>query len=247
MHRVCGSNSDVHYHRLCSLLAEKVNCIVVSVDYRLAPENKFPAALEDCFDVMRWISNKPSESYFKNADFQNLMLIGDSAGGNLSLVMSTLVRDKIGAALEPCELDVKITAQVLLCPALFMRRFVKEPLPKDNYFLSKHIIEFYYEAYIPGNNREEVRLMMESDRRICPVLTGFHNLPKTLLIDGDLDNLSKENKIAVEAMKKNGSHVEYHCWKNQVHAFVIFLDIKASKDAIALVTRHMRDSSVSKE
>jgi acetyl esterase len=87
-------NLDTH-DGLCRSLANGAGCVVVSVDYRLAPEHKFPAAPEDCYAATRWVAEHATEL---NGDARRLAVGGDSAGGNLTAVVTHLARERGGAA-----------------------------------------------------------------------------------------------------------------------------------------------------
>lgn len=95
----------------------KQGFVVVSVDYRLAPEHPFPAAVQDCYRAMEAVWRK--EKLPPNADPEHagFVVAGDSAGGNLSFVMASLARDGINADLEPSATQIKVKHALLLYPA----------------------------------------------------------------------------------------------------------------------------------
>lgn len=124
-----GSPRDLGFHVLCTKFVMN-GYTVVSVDYRLAPEHPFPAALYDSFDVVRWVATKPAIDEFANANFSDITLCGDSAGANLACVITSLMRDGLGPDLKPCPLDLRISRQLLFYPALMMKRYVNEKPPK---------------------------------------------------------------------------------------------------------------------
>ena len=99
-----GGARDSQYHELCVRIASN-NYVVVSADYRLAPEHKFPAAIFDSYEALRWVSSEPDDLK-KYVDFSKGMIIGgDSAGGNIACVLASLARDKLGPDLKPVEND----------------------------------------------------------------------------------------------------------------------------------------------
>jgi len=100
------------YNKVCTNMARITNHLVVSVDYRLAPEYPFPAALEDCYEVARILIND------KGINCKDVTLIGDSAGGNLSAALSLLARDRK---------DFCINKQILIYPATYNNHSENSP------------------------------------------------------------------------------------------------------------------------
>ena len=122
---------------LCRALARDVGCAVVAVDYRLAPEHPYPAAIEDCFTALKWIAHKGTEM---GLDSSRLAVAGDSAGGNIAAVMAMKARDEGGPT---------VCHQVLFYPMLdpacdrsSYKTFA------DGHFLTKAAMQIYWETYI---------------------------------------------------------------------------------------------------
>ena len=109
----------------CRALTNKVGCVTVSIDYRLAPEHKFPAGVEDCFAATKWVAEHAKEL---NVDPNRLAIGGDSAGGNLSAVIAQLARD----AGRP-----KIAFQLLVYPATEAELDTYSHKTFTDYFLTK--------------------------------------------------------------------------------------------------------------
>ena len=110
-------------------MCHKLGGIVISVDYRLAPEHPFPAALEDSYAILEWIfgeappstATNEEKNIFESIDRENVSVGGDSAGGNIALVMSMLARDNVGVDLQPrtaTKRKITISAQILIYPFL---------------------------------------------------------------------------------------------------------------------------------
>jgi len=218
--------------------------LVVSVDYRLAPTHRFPAAVHDCYDVCKWVASKPvrDEPVFENLDVSRLILAGDSAGGNLAMVMATLVRDGLGPDLKP-DNNVGFSVQQLLLiyPWFLMERFVKEKFPSSLPFLPTTMIDFYFDSYVPGASIEEKRKTVETERRLSPVLAGFHGLPRTLMVIAERDLLRFENHLSVDLMKQSGVEVVSRAYPGQPHGFLSIDKYKPADICIQNIVNDLKD------
>jgi acetyl esterase len=241
---VIGSSEIPMYHNLCQRFA-KNGYVVVSLDYRLAPENPFPAGLFDVYEGCQWVFSAPNEECFKRADFSNIMISGDSAGGQLAFVMTQLARDGLGPDLKPDpENKMKFSLQVLLYPATFMRKFVKEPAPSSPPFLPRLVSEFFGDSYVAAANQVERNKIIDSDRRLQLSLSGFHDLPKTIIVSGGLDYLRFENRILAAAMTRAGVLVIHHEIPHQPHGFMTFEGLKATDDCFNAVMKDVKSFKV---
>ena len=129
---------DTH-DSVCRALANASNHIVVAVDYRLAPEHPFPAAPNDCYAAAKWVYEHAEEL---NGDASRLSLVGDSAGGNLSTVVSLMAKEKGG---------LEIAKQILIYPTTDIKSGGKYPSYEENgegYFLTKETMGLFGRAYI---------------------------------------------------------------------------------------------------
>ena len=182
---VIGDLADEIMDDVCCKLSSKGNYVVVSANYRKAPEDPFPAAVFDAFDAYRWLSSRPDDFPVENVDFSSVSLSGDSSGGNLCLVISTLVRDGLGPDLKPLPFgfpSLRIAHQVLMYPMLFAHHLVRADQPvraADMPIIPGPVLEFFKRAYVDDDDLD--RLIRE-DRRLCPLIAGFHSLPHTILI-----------------------------------------------------------------
>jgi acetyl esterase len=127
-------------HRVCATLARLSSCIVVSIDYRLAPEHPFPAALEDAWTVTEWLSQR-AETIGGQPDA--LAIGGDSAGGNISAVIARRARDaslKLGLQLlvyPVCDADLTTSSYTEFA---------------DGYWLTRDAMQWFWEQYLPGGD-----------------------------------------------------------------------------------------------
>jgi len=171
-----------------------LGCIFVSVSYRLAPEHKFPVALEDCYSCLTYIS-KRSHPILKYWD-SRLILYGQSAGGNLAATSALLIRDR--------SLNLNVICQVLCFPALFNREKTKSH-------------ETYKNWYIHGEaNVKFVDLALLKDEKdynnpyLCPLKAeSLKNLPPALFIQAERDYFCSDGELYCAKLKENG--IEANC------------------------------------
>ena len=191
------------HHGLCARLAFHSGAIVVAIDYRLAPEHPFPAAVEDCFAAYRWLR---SHAAAVGGDPGRVAVAGDSAGGNLSAVVSLLSASE-GVPAPTC--------QVLIYPALdFVLETPSHRDLADGHIIPRDRIVWYMEQYLPaGTNLNDLRA---SPLR-APDLNGQ---PPALIITAGFDPLRDEGHTYAERLRAAGVDVVYHEYQGQIHAFV---------------------------
>ena len=214
---------DTH-DSLCRHLANAARCIVVAVDYRLAPEHKFPAAVEDCFDAASWIAR---EAAALGIDRERLAVGGDSAGGNLAAVVSLIARDR-GAP--------KLRCQALLYPAVecgmthaSYDRFA------EGYLLTRPTMKWFYEQYL----REPADV---DDWRASPLraadLSG--GAPALVLTAGN-DVLCDEGEAYSRRLQEAGVAVQSRHFPDQIHGFLTMGKIiEAAKPALEEIAAALR-------
>jgi len=130
------------YDTICQLLESKAQCLVVSIDYHLAPEYPFPAPLQDCYEGVKWASNN-IEKY--KGDPSRLAVGGDSAGGNLAVAVTLMARDLN---------EVKLMYQVLIYPALsYQFDTLSYEFFKEDYFLTREDMKCFWEYYTEHNSK----------------------------------------------------------------------------------------------
>jgi acetyl esterase len=191
------------YDTLCRLLANAGQCGVISVDYRLAPEHKFPAAVEDSFAATCWIAAHAAEL---GVDAEQLAVGGDSAGGNLAIVTSLLARDAGGPALK---------LQVLIYPATDLRGGTASyERCSEGYFLTRPLMQWFGTHYLKDP--------MELSRwRASPILARDHSrLPPAHLLVAGFDPLRDEGLAYGEKLKSAGVPVDVHEATGQIHGFM---------------------------
>ena len=195
------------YSRVCAVTARTTGCRVVSVDYRLAPENPFPAGLLDCYEVTRQIIWNSSLTFNTSPD--RVTLMGDSAGGNLAAAVSLMARDK-GEFLP--------ARQILLYPATYRDHSKNSPYPSvtengSEYVLTSQNIQEYMELYLSRESDWE-------NPYFAPLLAkDFSNQPDTLVITAEFDPLRDEGEDYAQHLKDAGNHVEIYRMMNAIHGF----------------------------
>lgn len=188
---------------VCRKLSNHLERIVVSVGYRLSPENPFPKPLYDCYDATVW--TKENIARF-GGDPQRLAVCGESAGGNLAAAVSMMARDMSGPSIE---------AQVLIYPVV-SSTIQSTPYDEcaDKYFLTKETMQFFIEMYLPN---PENRLNPYASLDLARDLTG---LPPTVVITAEHDPLHQEATDFAKALTASKVPTAAKCFPDMIHGFI---------------------------
>jgi acetyl esterase len=188
---------------LCRQLANGSRCAVVSVDYRMGPEHRFPAAVDDCLAATYWV-RRQAEAL--GLDATRLAVGGDSAGGNLAAVVAILARDAG---------DLPIAYQLLIYPATDMRRgHASHTTNGRGYLLETETITYYHDNYIDDPAHD-------LDWRASPLLRGdLSTLPPSLVLTAGFDPLRDEGLEYADALVAAGNRATYVCFERQIHGFI---------------------------
>ncbi|MFG0215405.1 alpha/beta hydrolase [Brevibacillus porteri] len=186
----------------CRMLAHLSGRIVVSVDYRLAPEHKFPVPVADSYAALKWVSENASSI---NGSTSDLVVGGDSAGGNLSAVLSLLAKDQNGPAIK---------AQVLIYPVTDMRFDSPSYMEfQEGFGLNRDLMLWFSNHYI---NHEYDK----GNPYVAPLSArDLSNLPPAIVITAECDVLRDEGMAYAERLKNAGVRVEAVCEKGLVHGY----------------------------
>ncbi|HZT65903.1 MAG TPA: alpha/beta hydrolase [Acidimicrobiales bacterium] len=190
---------DTHDHT-CRALARACGAVVVSVDYRLAPEHRYPAAVEDCWAATRWVASHPAEV---GGDTTRLAVAGDSAGGNLAAVVSLMARDSGGP---------ELAFQLLVYPAVDAR--MGWPSIDENaegYLLTKQDMIWFYGHYGCPD---------PTDWKVSPLLAENHaGLAPALVITAEFDPLRDEGEAYAEKLRAAGVNATATRYDGMIHGF----------------------------
>ncbi len=191
------------HHGLCARLAKHAGALVVAVDYRLAPEHKFPAAVEDCLAAFRWVRALGPDI---GADPDRVAVAGDSAGGNLSAVVSQLAASA-GTHVPTC--------QVLIYPAVdFSLETDSHRELADGHVIPRERIAWYTEQYLKSEADK-------TDLRASPLRAlKLAGQPPTLIVTAGFDPLRDEGRAYGDRLREAGVDVVYREYSGQIHAFV---------------------------
>ncbi len=188
---------------LCRELANASRCAVVSVDYRMGPEHRFPAAVDDCLAATSWV-RRHAEAL--GVDASRLAVGGDSAGGNLAAAVALLARDAG---------DLPIAWQLLIYPATDMRCVHESHTTNGRgYLLESATIAYYRDNYIADPAHY-------ADWRASPLLhADLAGLPPSLVLTAGFDPLRDEGRDYADALVAAGNQASYLCFDRQIHGFI---------------------------
>jgi acetyl esterase len=188
---------------VCRALADGAGCLVVSIDYRLAPEHRYPAAAEDCYAATRWTAAHAAEL---GADAARLAVGGDSAGGNLAAVVSLMARDRGGPP---------IAFQLLVYPVTDARADTSSY--RDNaegYLLTAGDMDWFWGHYL-GDDRANGAEPYASPLRA----TDVSRLPPALVITAEFDPLRDEGEAYAAHLKEAGVAARVTRYDGMIHGF----------------------------
>ena len=208
---------------ICRELCCGADVVVVGVDYRLAPEHPFPAAVEDAWDVTRWVA---AEAESLGVDPARIAVAGDSAGGNLAAVVALLAREHGGPHLA---------FQMLLFPVTDARpeRWPSYRANGEGYLLSAELMAWFFDHYVSEGLR--------SDWRVAPLNAGSHaDLPPAMVVTGEFDPLRDEGAAYANALAAAGVPVTHRDVAGAIHAITQFGSTELGRRTIDEATAALR-------
>jgi acetyl esterase len=209
---------------VCRRLARLTHCAVVAVGYRLAPEHKFPAAVNDCYAAACWISEHGPEL---GLDSTRIAVGGDSAGGNLAAAVTLICRDRGRPHL---------LFQLLVYPVTDYQ--ADTPSRRENidpYFFNRNSVAWYWSHYL-ASDADGLNPLASPLRA-----SDLRNLPPALVITAEFDPLRDEGEMYAEKLRADGVATELKRYEGMVHGFFAMTGVlDAASDAQALVADRLR-------
>jgi acetyl esterase len=217
---------DTH-DTLCRELANGSGCAVVAVGYRLGPEHRFPAAVDDSVAATRWVQRHAAEL---GLDPERIAVGGDSAGGNLAAVVALSARDAGDAGIPP------LAFQLLIYPATDMR--CGAPSHAHNgqgYLLTRDTMAYFHDHYIEDGAHD-------LDWRASPLLAAdLSGLPPTFLLTAGFDPLRDEGLAYAQRLSQAGNRCTQLCFERQIHGFILMGRVlEEANTAVALCAGELR-------
>lgn len=208
---------------ICEGLAYGAQCVVVSIDYRLAPEHPFPAGLQDAFEALNWVYHNAAAL---GIDPERIAVGGNSAGGNFAAVLAQASPDVVPT----------LCHQVLLFPVVnygFDSASAREYA--QGFFLSRDMMQWFWETYVPGHYDK-------NDALISPLQA--HQLKEVCsatIVTAQYDILRDDAHAYAEKLKQSGVPVTLKCWNDSIHDFILMPDkFPVADDALTFVAEQLK-------
>ena len=211
---------------LCRQLCNQSGCAVVAVDYRLAPEHRFPAAADDALAATHWVRQNAASL---QVDASRLAVGGDSAGGNLAAVVALAARDAG---------DLPVAFQLLIYPATDQRRgWPSHTSNGQGYLLTKESMDYYHDHYIADPAQD-------LDWRASPLLHENHaGLPPAFVLTAGYDPLRDEGLQYAHKLSAAGSRATLVNFERQIHGFITMgRVIDEANAAVQLCAAQLREA-----
>ncbi len=207
---------------MCRRLTRLAECIIVSVDYRLAPEHPFPAAPEDCYAATQWVATHATEFH---GDASRIAVGGDSSGANLATVVALMARERGGP---------KLVFQLMLFPATDFR--LNTPSMEElgeGYNVTKSLMIWITDNYLPN---PEDRTNPLASPLLAPDLS---ELPPALIITAEYDPLRDEGEAYGKRLQEAGVQTKVSRYDGMIHDFPDLLE-EPGKQALAEIASALR-------
>jgi acetyl esterase len=206
-------NLETH-DTICRALAKESGAVVIAVDYRLAPEHKFPAAVDDALAATLWVMRNVARL---GLDAARIAVGGDSAGGTLAAVVSTRCRDAGGWM---------PAAQALLYPVTDLSTLDTASYVEfaEGYGLTRSAMAWFRDHYL-------ARAEEAQDAAASPLLTAdLAGLPRSLVLTAEFDPLRDEGEAYAERLRQAGVEVEFQRFSGMIHGFIAMRGVLSAGD-----------------
>jgi acetyl esterase len=210
---------------LCRSLANLAGCVVFSVEYRLAPEHPFPAAVEDAVSALSWVCERASRL---DTDPARISVAGDSAGGNLAAV----------AARKLAQRGVSLASQALVYPVTgASTETASYRVCAEGYFLTRDDMRWFLGHYAPQSSD-----LVHPD--LAPLLAeDLSGLPRAYIATCELDPLRDEGAAYAQRLREAGVEVTHEDWPGMIHGFMLMRTVTpAASELIGRVVAFLRES-----
>ena len=207
----------------CPLIAERARCVVVNIDYRLAPEHKFPTALHECYSIVKWLYENPCVLHI---DGKRIAVGGHSAGGNLAAALCILNREQNG---------IPLVKQVLNYPPLDL---ATDPDLKFKHkkAIPPRLAKLFNESYLTSMKEAENPL-------VSPIYAeNLEDLPPALIITAEYDSLADEANFYASQLMDAGVNVKTKRFLGAAHAFTHSGDLKQAVEAWNLISDELKEA-----
>ncbi len=222
---------DVDSHDgFCRTITNLTGCCVASVDYRLAPEHRFPVPIEDSYAAFTWLASHADEL---RCDPARIAVAGDSAGGNLAAVVCQMARDRSGPP---------ISSQVLMYPVIDHRFDTDSHRTQGTTNgLTSAEVQYYWREYLPDDGTAETAA---ADPYASPLRAErFDDLPRALLVLPEHDPLRSEGEAYGRALTEAGVPTVVTVYEGMFHSFLMFGGVLEAADAaLAQITSELREA-----
>ncbi len=213
---------------VCRVLADRSGCVVMSVDYRLAPEHPFPAGVEDAYTALCWLHDHATA---QEVDPARIAVAGDSAGANLAAVCTLLARNNKRPPLR---------FQVLIYPNVDQSG-TYPPLDEysKGYMFDNELREWFRSRYNTGGTDI-------TDYRLSPILAESHrDLPPAFVITAECDPLRAEADAYVRLLQKAGVAAQTHFCPGMIHGFILYQGaVDGATEALERCAQALREAMV---
>lgn len=207
----------------CPVIADRTSCLVVNIDYHLAPEYKFPAALYECYDILKWLYENPN---VLQVDNKRIAVGGHSAGGNLAAALCLLNKERE---------QIPIVKQILNYPPLDL---ATDPDLKFKHkkAIPPRLAKLFNESYLKSMKDAENPL-------VSPVYAeDLEDLPPALIITAEFDSLADEADYYASQLEEAGVTVKKKRYMEAAHAFTHTGELKQAEEAWHLISDELKEA-----